>query len=136
MKNTDWKTVAITGLLVLVAVLVVGGQDRVALARSTDSNGSMIAVTGEYGNGTSVLYVIDTKTRNMAVYRSLNGQGVQLVAAWRIDHDLKLVSFRDNTEEGFSPLELERNYLKFRDRTESPNPLPAAPPTAEDAEKK
>lgn len=136
MRNTDWKTVVIAGLFALVVVLVAGVNDRPAFGRSTDSNSSMIAVTGEYGNGTSVLYVIDTETRHMAVYRSLNGQGVSLVAARRIEHDLKLVDYRDNSSEGFSPLELERNYLKFRDRTPGSEPLPAAEPPVNDPEKK
>lgn len=136
MRNTDWKTVVLAGMFALVVVLVAGGDNRPAWGRSTDSNAEMIAVTGEYGNGTSVLYVIDTKTRHMAVYRSLNGTGVQLVGARRIDHDLRLVSFRDHSPEGFSPLELERNYLKFRDRGPAPAVAPAAEPPAGEPEKK
>jgi len=63
----------------------------------------------------SVLYVIDTKSRQMAVYRSFNGDGVELVGARRIAHDLKLVSWNDRTEEGMSPTELESGYRKFLD---------------------
>ena len=52
----------------------------------------MIAVTGSYGVGTSVLYVIDTHTRQLAVYEARGGSPdsakLFLVGARRIDLEL------------------------------------------------
>ena len=135
MRKTDWKTVVIAVLLALVVVMVANGNDRPAFG-STDGNADMIAVTGEYGNGTSVLWVIDTKSRHMAAYRSLNGTSIELVGARRIEHDLRLLSFRDNSPEGYSPLDLERGYLKFKDRAASPEAIPAAGAPTTEPEKK
>ena len=50
----------------------------------------MIAVTGTYGSGASVLYLIDTRTRHMAVYKVDNGRKLELVAARNIAFDLNL----------------------------------------------
>ena len=54
----------------------------------------IIAVTGSYGVGTSVLYVIDTKSKQLAVYEARGGSGngrrIYLVGARRIDLDLQL----------------------------------------------
>ena len=135
MKNVDWKTVAIAALVALVVVL--SGQTQSAHGRySTDGNNEMIAVTGEYGNGTSVLYVIDTKTRQMAVYRSFNGKSVELVAARRIEHDLKLLSFHDRSDEHLHPLILEKNYKRYLGGTGPAEPDRAKLPETSKEEKK
>ncbi len=131
MARIDWKTVmASMGATALVVVLL----QALPAARgggSTDNNGDLIAVTGEYGNGTSVLYVIDTKKRQMAVYRSLNGNGVQLVAARRIRRDLDLMSYHDNSPEGFSPMDLEKQFEEFRQKAKTETP-PKPPEKGDD----
>ena len=137
MRNINWQTVILCALTCLVIVMARDEGARAFGGASTDSNGDMIAVTGEYGNGTSVLYVIDTKSKHMAVYRSMNGNGVQMVAARRIEHDLKLLSYRDNTAQGYEPLALERQYRKYNERKEAGEPAPEAPEKkADEAEKK
>jgi hypothetical protein len=72
------------------------------------SAGGIIAVTGSYGVGTSVLYVIDAKTRQLAVYEarggSRSGRRVVLVGARRIDLDLQLEGYRDESEHSYEEL--------------------------------
>ncbi|MCC6670812.1 MAG: hypothetical protein IT458_07120 [Planctomycetes bacterium] len=76
-------------------------------ASSASSNG-VIAVTGSYGVGTSVLYVIDTVSRQMAVYEarggSPNSRRLILVGARRIDLDLQLVGYNDDSEYPYDEL--------------------------------
>ncbi|MFT7617498.1 MAG: hypothetical protein ACI97A_001136 [Planctomycetota bacterium] len=125
----DVKSLVIVALLVAVGFLARGGTDS-AFARfsGTDNNGDMIAVTGEYGNGTTVLWVIDTKSKQLAAYRSINGSTVELVGARRIEHDLKLITYRDRTPDAFMPLSLEKHYLDYRKgKVETSSPAGAAP---------
>lgn len=125
----DLRNLLIVALLLAVGFLASGnGRDAMARLTTADSNGDMIAVTGDYGNGTSVLWVIDTKSRQLSAYRSLNGSSIELVGARRIEHDLKLVTYRDRTPEAFKPLNLEKHYLEFRKgRVDSASPAGAAP---------
>jgi hypothetical protein len=68
----------------------------------------IIAVTGSYGVGTSVLYVIDTKSRQLAVYEarggSANTRKLFLVGARRIDLDLQLEGYNDDSEHSYEKL--------------------------------
>jgi hypothetical protein len=71
-----------------------GGQAAVA-------NG-FVAVTGSYGVGTSVLYLVDTVNRQLAVYEARGGSAEQrrivLVGARKIDLDLQLEGYNDRSE--------------------------------------
>ena len=129
MKNFDPKNLIIVGLILVVVILLVSDRENVqARFRSTDNNGDMIAVTGEYGNGTTVLWVIDTNSKQLAAYRSINCSTIELVGARRIEHDLKLMTYRDRTAEGMSPPELRRKYLNYRkDKVDSSPHAGAAP---------
>lgn len=130
MTRSQWKTVLVSGLVSIFGMLAVHfGLAPVRGAGSTDNNGELIAVTGDYGNGTSVLYVIDTRTRNLAVYRSMNGNNIELVAARRILHDLKLVTYQDKSAANVNPLELEKNYNRYMDGR-APSPLGDVVPEA------
>ncbi len=75
---------------------------------SASANG-FLAVTGSYGVGTSVLYLIDTKTRQLAVYEARGGSAEQrrvvLVGARRIDLDLQLRGYNDRSEYEYDRLE-------------------------------
>ena len=61
-----------------------------------------IAVTGIDLTGSSILYLIDTKSKHLAIYQATGGaessQGVKLVGARRIDLDLQLDGFNDKSE--------------------------------------
>lgn len=74
---------------------------------SASANG-MIAVTGSYGVGTSVLYVIDTESKQLAVYEARGGSPdsakLFLVGARRIDLDLQLQGYNDLSEWGYERL--------------------------------
>jgi hypothetical protein len=91
-------------------------------AAVADSNNTMIAVTGVDLTGSSVLYLVDTVNRQIAVYQATGGgpstQGIKLVGARRIDLDLQLYGYNDKSDLDY--LELQK---KFGD-------LPAAHPPA------
>ncbi|MBL8724139.1 MAG: hypothetical protein JNK49_08835 [Planctomycetes bacterium] len=67
-----------------------------------------LAVTGSYGIGTSVLYLVDTERRQLAVYEARGGAGAQrrivLVGARKIDLDLQLEGYNDQSEYDYSSL--------------------------------
>jgi len=138
MKSLDLKTVLIAGLVVVVIL----GADRAGEAGASsvaDSNSDMIAVTGEYGNGTSVLWLIDTKSKQLAVYRSMSGNSVALVGARRIEHDLKLLDYQDRSPSSLHPSALEKRYrdfLKKRSGKSDSTAFPAPPASSDDGKKK
>jgi hypothetical protein len=88
----------------------------------SDSNGSMIAVTGIDMTGTSILYLVDTQSRQLAVYQANGGtdsmQGLKLVGARRIDLDLQLYGYNDKSEYSYEDLK-----KKFTDSTTTVPPV-------------
>ena len=85
---------------------VVYNEDNGSAA--TSSNG-FLAVTGSYGVGTSVLYLVDTVNRQLVVYEARGGgmeqRRIVLVGARRIDLDLQLRSYNDRSEYEYDRLE-------------------------------
>jgi len=83
---------------------------------NADSNGQMIAVTGIDLTGTSILYLVDTEKKQLAIYQATGGsesmQGVKLVGARRIDLDLQLEGFNDRSQYPYD--ELEQRFAKIR----------------------
>lgn len=75
---------------------------------AASANG-FVAVTGSYGIGTSVMYLIDTVNRQLAVYEARGGSSEQrrvvLVGARRLDLDLQLRGYNDRSEYEYSQLE-------------------------------
>ncbi len=75
--------------------------------QAASANG-MVAVTGSYGVGTSVLYLIDTERRQLAVYEARGGgteqRRIMLVGARKIDLDLQLEGYNDRSEYGYQDL--------------------------------
>jgi hypothetical protein len=75
---------------------------------SASANG-FVAVTGSYGVGTSVLYLVDTVNRQLAVYEARGGSPSQrrivLVGARRIDLDLQLEGYNDRSEYEYDKLQ-------------------------------
>jgi hypothetical protein len=78
-------------------------------AGSASSSNGFVAVTGSYGVGTSVLYVLDTERRQLAVYEARGGSSSQhqlvLIGARRIDLDLQLEGYNDRSEFDYERLE-------------------------------
>src|SRR5262245_58322138 len=68
---------------------------------TSDSNGTMIAVTGVDVTGGSILYLIDTKTRHLSVYQATGGtastSNLRWVGGRNIDLDLKVDGFNDKS---------------------------------------
>ena len=75
---------------------------------TADSNDKMIAVTGLDVTGSSILYLVDTETRRLAVYQAQGGadstMGIKLVGARNIDLDLRLDGYKDKSEYTFKEL--------------------------------
>ncbi|MEZ5965347.1 MAG: hypothetical protein R3F56_16055 [Planctomycetota bacterium] len=108
------------------APLVWGGDGG-----SAGSANGMIAVTGSYGVGTSVLYVLDTVHKQLAVYEARGGSPdsakVFLVGARRIDLDLQLEGYNDLSEFNFDQLK-----RKFEGRERPTRDDPAERPIHSD----
>lgn len=90
-----------------------GGQSAAA--------GGFLAVTGSYGIGTSVLYLVDTQSRQLAVYEARGGSAEQrrvvLVGARRIDLDLQLHGYNDRSEYEYEDLQRLFEKRGSKDRT-------------------
>jgi hypothetical protein len=102
--------------------VLVYGEDG---GSSAAANG-FLAVTGSYGVGTSVLYVIDTESRQLAVYEARGGsQGsrrLTLVGARRIDLDLQLEGYNDESEYSYEQLRRRFERVGGEEREEVPSP--------------
>ncbi len=88
-----------------------------------DSNNRMIAVTGNDITGQSVLYLVDTIDKQLAVYQASGGaqgtQSIKLVGARNISLDLELDGLNDKTTVDGKPLtfkDLESRFGKQVDR--------------------
>ena len=75
---------------------------------TSDSNDRMIAVTGIDVTGSSILYVIDTEHRQLAVYQANGGSsstmGLKFVAGRNIDLDLQVWGYNDKSEHSYRDL--------------------------------
>jgi len=76
---------------------------------TADSNKNMIAVTGIDLTGSSVLYLVDTEKKQLAVYQANGGgeptQSLRLVGARRIDLDLQIEGFNDKSQYSYEELQ-------------------------------
>lgn len=81
---------------------------------TSDSNGSMIAVTGVDVTGGSILYLIDTQSRHLSVYTAQGGTSstarVTWVGARNLDLDLQVDGFNDKSEHSYK--ELARRFAE------------------------
>jgi hypothetical protein len=81
---------------------------------TSDSNGSMIAVTGVDVTGGSILYLIDTQSRHLSVYTAQGGTAstarVTWVGARNLDLDLQVDGFNDKSEHSYK--ELARRFAE------------------------
>lgn len=121
----------VAGVLLVVALALRLTWQLPAQSGSTggggDANRDMIAVTGTYGSGASVLYLIDTRTRHMAVYKTENGRKLELVAARNVSWDLNLETYNDQSEPGYTPRELRRGWVEAS-KTAGPTSRPEETP--------
>ena len=93
----------------------VGSTYQLPAGASADSNNQMIAVTGVDRTGASVLYLIDTEAKQLAVYQATGGtsskMGVKLIGARRLDLDLKLFGYNDQSDYPYR--ELQKQFSKL-----------------------
>ena len=89
---------------------------QVPYGATSDSNSQMIAVTGVDRTGASVLYLVDTQAKQLAVYQASGGTssstGLKLIGAWRLDLDLQLFGFNDKSEYSYRDLEKQFGNLE------------------------
>jgi hypothetical protein len=82
---------------------------QVPYGATSDSNSQMIAVTGVDRTGASVLYLVDTQAKQLAVYQASGGTssstGLKLIGARRLDLDLQLFGYNDKSEHSYRDLE-------------------------------
>ncbi|MHC5020189.1 MAG: hypothetical protein ACYTGX_08800 [Planctomycetota bacterium] len=106
--------VTIVGLLAVCAFLMgLLASRQPGLAAHAETSGqspNMIAVTGLIGSGVSVLYVIDTEKKQLAVYNAIGGKELRFVAARRIRYDMELREFNDKSPRLVRVKELERRW--------------------------
>ncbi len=101
---------------------------------SSASGNGFLAVTGSYGVGTSVLYLIDAKNRQLAVYEARGGspdmRRIVFVGARKIDLDLQIEGYNDRSEFEYRRL---RGLFEKRD-AKDPNG-PATLPSSNNSSK-
>lgn len=92
---------------------------------TSDSNGSMIAVTGLDVTGSSILYLIDTEGRHLSVYQATGGtdsmMNIKWVGARKIDLDLQVDGFNDRSQYSYKDLAAQFGV----DASEALDPGPA-----------
>ncbi|MEW6072278.1 MAG: hypothetical protein AB1726_06720 [Planctomycetota bacterium] len=103
-----------------LAALGLGAESQVSTDQSSrsipvvpgygtaDSNGTMIAVTGIDVTGGSILYLVDTQARQLAVYSATGGtsstMGVKFIGARKIDLDLRVDGYNDKSDYTYKEL--------------------------------
>lgn len=111
--SRDWMILLLGGALVAALVLPRAfSTDRMPGfdGGGGDADRGLIAVTGLLGSGESALYVIDTKTRNLAAYRMRGGKTLEFLGAREIRYDLKIASWNDGTDPQMAPGLLRRSW--------------------------
>ena len=110
---SKWMTILAAAAVALAVGWLARGPISAGAGAAADSNSDMIAVTGEDGTGASVLWVVDTKAKQLAVYRAPSGRSVEFVAARNIKWDLRMVGHSDKTGDRYHPFRLEKDYQKY-----------------------
>jgi len=131
MSRIDFRNVVIVLLLALFVWVAVDGS---AQARTDGGGGDhdrgLIAVTGAYGSNASALYLIDTRTRHMSVYRLENGRALEFVAARDCTYDFYIETYNDRSDSGFKPRDLRRSWERYGRRgLGSPDEPATTPPS-------
>ncbi|MHC4959809.1 MAG: hypothetical protein ACYTGN_15710 [Planctomycetota bacterium] len=86
------------------------GRGTAPTASDSDSNNRFVAVTTPVGSGESVLFLIDSKSEQVAVYRFVRRKGLEFLAARKIDYDLRVKGYGDVSD--FSRDDMKRFYEK------------------------
>ena len=131
--HIDPRNILILVLLGFLTWQLVDNRAQASTDGGGDANRSLIAVTGQYGSGASALYLVDTKTRHMAVYRLRNGRHLEFVAARDCMYDFFLETYNDLTPAELMPKALRRGWQEINRRSE---PLTSREDSGPGSEKK
>jgi hypothetical protein len=111
--------VGLTGLIAVLGVLVIqtwsGTQ---AAAETAMSAPNMVAVTGRVGSDYSVLYVIDTDKKQLAVYSAFGGRRIRFIGARRIKYDFELIGYNDATPRQYAVQTLYQKWREAKNKEE------------------
>ena len=79
---------------------------RSARSAPTQADLGPVLVTSTFGAASAVLFVVDPVTGTLASYEATPGEsgGLRLLGARRIDYDLRLTRYKDQSEFSFSEL--------------------------------
>ena len=91
-----------------------GGRGSAPTASDSNSNNRFVAVTSPIGSGESALFVLDSKSEQLAVYRFDRRKGLSFLAGRKIDFDLKISGYNDQSK--YSRNEMMRQFEKDRAR--------------------
>ena len=64
----------------------------------SNSNNRFVAVTCPIGSGESVLFVLDAVSEQVTVYRYRRNKGLEFLAGRKIDYDLKINAYKDESQ--------------------------------------
>jgi hypothetical protein len=91
------------------------GEGRTsATASDSNSNNRFVAVTCPVGSGESVLFLLDSETEQLAVYRFRRDKGLEFLAGRKIDYDLRIAGYEDASK--YSRDDMRRLFEKQRAR--------------------
>jgi hypothetical protein len=93
------------------------GRTVAPTASDSNSNNRFVAVTCPVGSGESVLFVLDAKTEQLTAYRFLRNKGLQFVGGRKIDYDLRITGYKDESE--YTRDEMKRLFDKQLARAEA-----------------
>lgn len=104
--NQQTKTLA----LLLGAGLLGLGIARFQATGEGAVGNRQLLVTSSIGATSSILFVLDPATSNLAAYEAIPGEngGLRLLGARKIEHDLELKKFRDLSEYSFDDLKAKK----------------------------
>ena len=93
-------------------------------------------MTGTYGSGASALFLVDTRTRHLAVYRLRNGRHLEFLAARDCMYDFFIETYNDQSAPELLPGVLKKGWRHFN-KTGGPEPAPekAVKPAGRDKKK-
>jgi len=73
------------------------GRTVAPTASDSNSNNRFVAITTPVGSGESVLFVLDSESEQLLTYRFVRGKGLEFLAARKIDYDLRITEWNDQS---------------------------------------
>lgn len=123
------KAMLFLGCGLLAALLWIVAPRAAVAAPDADGNRDLVMVTGAFANGMEVLYVMDSRTKHLSVYRVDNGRSLKLVAARNCTYDFLLESFGDESASDMTPGMLRKHWTKYNAEASGSSSAPEKPET-------